>query len=79
MIIYYTIITIQDWTILKSRCINEKIKMSVPKLLLNIVIIIHSIYMLFQAYCRQKWDKELRIEYTAFIVTIVLCKYIKKI
>ncbi|OUM69164.1 hypothetical protein PIROE2DRAFT_2855 [Piromyces sp. E2] len=56
-----------------NKIINKRIKMSVPKLILNIVVVIHSIYMLNQAYRKQKWDIELRIEYTAFIIVIIFC------
>jgi hypothetical protein len=73
LIIYYVILSLKDWENLKTRCINERIKMSVPKLILNLVVIIHSIYMIYQAFYKQKWDKELRKEYVAFVIVIIFC------
>ena len=69
------ILSLKDWENLKTRCINERIKMSVPKLILNLVVIIHSIYMIYQAFYKQKWDKELRKEYVAFVIVIIFCKH----
>jgi len=73
LVIYYVILSLKDWENLKTRCINERIKMSVPKLILNFVVIIHSIYMIYQAFYKQKWDKELRKEYVAFVAVIIFC------
>ncbi|ORX84018.1 hypothetical protein BCR32DRAFT_277475 [Anaeromyces robustus] len=73
LILYYLILTIRDSKILKTRCINENIKISLPKLILNIVIVVHSIYVFYQAYYKQKWDKELRKEYTAFVIVVIFC------
>jgi len=58
-------------------CINEIKDLSVPKIVLNGIIFTTSIYLFHQAYYKQKWDKDIKIEYTCFVIISVFCmKYI---
>ena len=59
---------------MKVSCVNEIRYVSFPKLGLNIVIILSSFYLLYQAYIVQKWDREIKLEYTLFVLVSLLCK-----
>jgi len=56
-------------------CLNESGLISLPKIVLNGVIITSSGYLFYQAYYKQKWDREIKIEYTIFVFICILCKY----
>jgi len=75
---YYAYITIVSWKPatgpgMLDPCPNEIKNLSYPKRILNAIIVLHSVYMFYQIYYEQKWDKELKIEYTSFIIVLVLC------
>jgi len=57
-------------------CVNELKAVSVPKIVLNCVILATSLYFLYQAYYKQKWDPELKYEYTVFVAFIAICNFI---
>jgi len=57
-------------------CPNEIKNLSYPKRIFNAIIMICSVYMLYQIYYVQKWDKELKIEYTSFIIVLFICIYL---
>jgi len=79
LFVYNIVITITNWNSMNSPCVNEHVMVGTPKLLLNIVIIVSSFFMLYQAYIKQKWDREIKIEYTTFVVVDFICKIIKMI
>ncbi|OUM69207.1 hypothetical protein PIROE2DRAFT_2908 [Piromyces sp. E2] len=76
LLIYSIILTIVKWNSMTTNCVNELKSVSVPKLILNSVIMISSFYFFFQAYYKQKWDLELRYEYTIFVVVVFICTVI---
>jgi len=55
-------------------CVNEDRAVGTPKTILNLVIITSSLFFFYQAFIKQKWDIELRLEYTIFIIFLALCK-----
>eukprot|EP00833_Pecoramyces_ruminatium_P017260 jgi/Orpsp1_1/1191292/evm.model.d7180000084719.1 len=67
------IIKKNNWNELKRTCPNERKEITYPKLITNIVIYISSIFMFYQAYIKQKWDREFKIEYTVIIIVQALC------
>jgi len=75
IIAYSIIITITKWEEMKGSCPNEAKNVGTPKLVLCICIIISSTFLLYQAYIKQKWDMEIRIEYTIYVIGIIICKY----
>lgn len=76
--IYYTILTIRYWdpdqgTGMLDACPNEFKDVNRPKIALSVCIIVTSFYMFYEAYYKQKWDMELRIEYTIFVLMDAIC------
>ena len=59
---------------MKNSCPNEAKKVGTPKLILCICIIISSMFLLYQAYFKQKWDMEIRVEYSVYVIGITICK-----
>jgi len=73
-IIFYSIImTIKMWDKMTIPCVNELREVSMPRIIGNFAIILSSIFFFYQAYYNQKWDIEIRVEYTVFIVSLVVC------
>ncbi|ORX61094.1 hypothetical protein BCR36DRAFT_341330 [Piromyces finnis] len=79
IIIYTTIITITNFSEMKRACVNEHKVVGTPKLVLNILICVSSLYLFYQAYIKQKWDKELKIEYTTFVIVDFICTIIMQL
>ncbi|KAG4082989.1 hypothetical protein H8356DRAFT_1751714 [Neocallimastix lanati (nom. inval.)] len=78
---YYAYITVISWNPdngpgMLDPCPNEIKNLSYPKRIFNAIIMICSVYMLYQIYYVQKWDKELKIEYTSFIIVLFICMII---
>jgi len=73
IIVYSIILTIKKWDDMKSSCPNEDKSVGAPKLILCICIILSSIFLLYQAYYKQKWDIEIKIEYTLYVVVMIIC------
>jgi len=71
--VYNVVITVLFWNSMKISCVNEIKYVSYPKLALNITIFISSFYLLYQAYRKQKWDREIKIEFTFFVLTSLIC------
>jgi len=72
---YYIVITINKFDTLKKPCPNEIKDITYPKLATNIFIFISSIFMFYQIYFKQKWDREFKLEYTTFVIVQLTCKY----
>jgi len=70
---YNIYITISYWDRMVFKCINEDRSVGTPKLVLSIIIITSSIYFFYQAYFKQKWDKEIRVEYSIYILGLLVC------
>jgi len=77
LVIYNIIITIQLKDDLKNPCVNEHKQVGTSRLYLNIFIIVTSLYVLYQAYFKQRWDIEIKVEYTVYIITTIICKNIQ--
>jgi len=60
---------------MKKACPNEDKEVGTPKSVLCYLIIISSGFFLYQAYIKQKWDLELRVEYTIYVLAIIICKF----
>ncbi|ORX76716.1 hypothetical protein BCR32DRAFT_271107 [Anaeromyces robustus] len=73
LLTYNIIITIQQWKKMIKTCPNELKEVTQPKLIINVIIYILSIYMFYQAYINQKWDIKFKIEYTTFIFVQASC------
>ncbi|ORX76717.1 hypothetical protein BCR32DRAFT_271108 [Anaeromyces robustus] len=69
LFIYFFIITIHYWSSMTIPCVNELRVISYPKLASNIIIVLSSFYLFYQAYYVQKWDKEIKIEYTVVVIS----------
>lgn len=76
VIIYNIIITIKLKDEMNSPCVNELKDVGISRMYLNIFIIVTSIFVLYQAYYKQKWDVEIKAEYTIYIATTIFCKKI---
>jgi len=72
IIVYSIIITITKWDSMERTCVNEHQSVGMPKTILNGVIAVSSLFFFYQAYYKQKWDIEFKIEYTIFILGIIL-------
>jgi len=72
IIVYSIIISITKWDGMERACVNEHQSVGMPKVILNGVVAVSSLFFFYQAYYKQKWDIELKIEYTIFIIGIVL-------
>ncbi|KAG4093806.1 hypothetical protein H8356DRAFT_1696920 [Neocallimastix lanati (nom. inval.)] len=70
---YYIVITINKFDTLKKPCPNEIKDITYPKLATNIFIFISSIFMFYQIYFKQKWDREFKLEYTTFVIVQLTC------
>jgi len=68
--IYNIYITISYWERMVLKCINEDRSVGYPKLILSIIIITSSLFFFYQAYIKQKWDIEIRIEYTIYVISL---------
>jgi len=76
---YNIVITVTDWNSMLESCANEHAKIATPKLILNIVIFFSAFYLIYQAYFKQKWDIEIKKEYTAFIVSNIICNIVMQL
>ncbi|OUM69212.1 hypothetical protein PIROE2DRAFT_2915 [Piromyces sp. E2] len=77
MLFYNIYVTINQSDLMGSSCVNENRMVSTPKLVLCSVIVASSFFLFYQAYKKQKWDREIRVEYLVFIVSLIMCKFIK--
>ncbi|OUM69210.1 hypothetical protein PIROE2DRAFT_57577 [Piromyces sp. E2] len=73
LIIYNIIITISMKDEMNRACVNEHKKVGSSKFYLNLFIVVTSLYVLYQAYYKQKWDVEIKAEYTIFTITLTIC------
>ncbi|OUM69209.1 hypothetical protein PIROE2DRAFT_2910 [Piromyces sp. E2] len=73
VLLYTIILTIARFDDMKKSCVNEQKLFSTPKFALNVVIITTSFYMFYQAYVKQRWDRELKYEYTTFVIVDLIC------
>jgi len=62
---------------MSKSCVNEHKLVGGPKFAINVAIITSSFYFFYQAYYKQRWDAELKFEYTVFVVVDFICKYIE--
>jgi len=76
LLVYYLFITIKDWDAMMEPCINESKDVSIPKIVFNGITFTTSIYLFYQAYYKQKWDIDIKIEYTSFILVSLFCTII---
>jgi len=78
LFIHSTVITILFWNgdeSMKKPCVNDHDQVAAPKMFLNIAILTSAVYLLYQAYHKQKWDKEIKIEYTVFVLLDAFCTF----
>jgi len=78
-VVYSVIISITNWDRMTKTCVNEDRAVGTPKTILNLVIITSSLFFFYQAFIKQKWDIELRLEYTIFIIFLALCTLIMQL
>jgi len=72
-IVYSIYISITSWDTMKSSCANEHKEVGTPKTILNSFIITTSFFLFYQAYYKQKWDIEIKIEYTIYVIALLIC------
>jgi len=79
LFVHSLVITIQYWNgkdgqnSMKEACVNDHSSVGAPKMILNVAIMLSSIFFFYQAYYKQKWDKEIKIEYTIFVAVTSFC------
>jgi len=76
LLIHSIVITILYWNgeeSMKKPCVNDHDQVGAPKMLLNIAILTSAVFLLYQAYYKQKWDKDIKTEYTIFVILDAFC------
>jgi len=71
--LYNFAITFTNWESMNAPCVNEHSLTNTPKLILFVIILTTSVFFFYQAYYKQQWDIEIKIEYTVNIIGLVLC------
>ncbi|ORX76714.1 hypothetical protein BCR32DRAFT_296063 [Anaeromyces robustus] len=68
LLTYYFVVSIRYWDKMKKACPNEPKEISSPKFVTSLVIYILSIFLIYQAFVKQKWDIKFKIEYITFLI-----------